>query len=154
MVEPGETARSGGPPAAAARAIIPPPEDVPVPNPEVVPKAQRRRFTAQYKLQILRQADAMTGPGQVGELLRREGLYSSSLSEWRRLRDQGFLRTAGERKRGRKPKPVDPQAKRVAELERENGKLQEKLRKAEIIIEFQKKVQDLLRMHDEGEAKQ
>jgi len=124
-----------------------------VPDPEVVPKASRRRFKTEYKVKILREADACTDPGQIGALLRREGLYSSHLTVWRRLRDQGFLVFAGERKRGRKAKPANPQAKRVAGLERENRKLEEKLRKAEIIIDFQKQVQDLLRMHDEGAPK-
>jgi transposase len=112
--------------------------------------ARRRAFTAKYKLHILQQADACTKPGEIGALLRREGLYSSHLVVWRKLRDQGFLATAAERKRGRKAKPVDPQARKMAELERENQTLREKLRKAEIIIEFQKKVRDLLKLHEEG----
>ena len=152
-VEPGETARSVGPPAVAAAAVPGPSGKMSVPDPEVVPKASRRRFKTEYKVKILREADACTDPGQIGALLRREGLYSSHLTVWRRLRDQGFLVFAGERKRGRKAKPADPQAKRVAELERENRQLSEKLRKAEIIIDFQKKVQDLLRMHDQGAPK-
>jgi transposase-like protein len=126
---------------------------VPVPNPEVVPKAKRRYITAAYKLDILREADACTTSGAIGALLRREGLYSSSLTEWRRMRDKGFLDAAVARKRGRKPKPVDPLAKKLVEVERELAKTKEKLRKAEIIIDFQKKVQDLLRMQEEGEKK-
>jgi transposase-like protein len=124
-----------------------------VPSPEVVPKARRRTYSAEYKLRILREADACGEAGQIGALLRREGLYSSNLTEWRRLREKGFLAAAGERRRGRKPKPVDPNAKRVAELERELARTREKLRKAETIIEFQKKVHDLLQMQEEGGAR-
>lgn len=142
-----EPERSGGTPASAA-AVPSPIERTPAPDPEVVPKVRRRRFTAEYKLRILREADACTKPGQIGALLRREGLYSSHLSEWSRRRDKGFLTAAGETRRGRKAKPVDPSAKRVAELERENRRLSEKLRKAEIIIDFQKKVQALLNLQD------
>ncbi len=144
-------ARSGGPPSAVAT----PPPAVPssISDPEVVPNPKRRYFTAAYKLDILRRADACSTSGAIGALLRREGLYSSSLTEWRRLRDKGFLDAAVARKRGRKPKPVDPLARRLAEVERELAKTQEKLRKAEIIIDFQKKVQDLLRMQEEGVTK-
>ncbi len=140
---------SEGNPATAA-ALPPPAAPSSVPDPEVVAKARRRYFTAEHKLRVLREADAGSEAGAIGALLRREGLYSSHLTEWRRLRAAGLLATADERKRGRKPKPVDPSAKRVAELERENRRLTEKLRKAEIIIDFQKKVQDLLRMQEEG----
>jgi transposase-like protein len=97
----------------------------------------------------LREADACVEPGQIGALLRREGLYSSHLTAWRRRRDNGFLVAAGERRRGRKAKPTDPSAKRVAELERENRRLSEELRKAQIIIDVQKKVQALLSSQDE-----
>ena len=145
--------RCGSPTAVGAAAAPSPIERAPAPDPEVVPKASRRRFTADYKLSILREADLCTKPGQVGALLRREGLYSSHLTEWGRLRDKGFLAAAGERRRGRKPKPTDPAAKRIAELERENRVLSEKLRKAEIIIDFQKKVQALLSMQDEAGTK-
>jgi transposase-like protein len=146
-----ELERSGGTPASAAAA----PAGVrsPAPDPEVVPKPRRRTFSAEYKLRILREADRCTKPGQVGALLRREGLYSSHLTDWGRLRDRGFLSTAAERRRGRKPKPIDPSAKRVAELERENRRLSEKLRKAEIIIDVQKKVQALLSIQDEAGTK-
>lgn len=143
-----EPERSGGIPATAAAGAPAPIERTGAPDPEVVPKARRRRFTAEYKLRILREADACTKPGQIGALLRREGLYSSHLTDWGRRRDKGFL-AAAESRRGRKAKPADPSAKRVAELERENRRLSEKLRKAEIIIDFQKKVQALLSMQDE-----
>ena len=148
-----EPERSGGTPATAAAPAPTPVVRSAVPDPEVVPKASRRTFSAEYKLRILREAERCTKPGQVGALLRREGLYSSHLTEWGRLRDKGFLATAGERRRGRTLKPTDPSAKRVAELERENQRLSEKLRKAEIIIDFQKKVQALLSMQDEAGTK-
>lgn len=114
------------------------------PDPEVPAKARRRRFTAQYKLRILEEAERCTEPGEVGALLRREGLYSSHLSKWRQQREAGALAALTPKKRGRKPRPVDPQAPRVAELERENARLRDKLEKAETIIEVQKKLSQLL----------
>ena len=110
----------------------------PVPEPEV--KAQRRRFTAAYKLQILQAADACTGTGQIAALLRREGLYFSHLSKWRKLRSSDSL----DRMRGRKPDPDADLKKRIQELERENERLQGKLRQAAKIIEVQKKVSEIL----------
>jgi transposase-like protein len=102
-------------------------------------RPKRRQLTAEYKLRILREADACTEPGEIGALLRREGLYSSQLTEWRRLRDQSMLGTG---KRGRKP---NPQARRIAELERENKKLKDRLEQAELIISVQKKVAEILK---------
>ena len=113
------------------------------PDPEVPAKARRRHFTAKYKLRILAKADRCSKPGEIGKLLRKEGLYSSHLSKWRQQREEGAL-AALSKKRGRKPRPVDPQAKRVAELERENARLRQKLEKAETIIEVQKKLSQLL----------
>ena len=114
------------------------------PDAEVPEKARRRRFSGKYKLQILRAVEACTEPGEIGALLRREGLYSSHLSKWRRQRDAGALEGLRPRKRGRKPRPVDPQAKRIAQLERENERLQRKLEQAQIIIEVQKKLSRIL----------
>jgi transposase-like protein len=111
------------------------------PDPEVVAKPKRRRFTAEYRLKILRQADACKAPGELGALLRREGLYSSLLSTWRRQREQGALVALRARKRGPVPKAVDP---RVKELEKQNARLQRKLKQAEMIIEVQKKVHEIL----------
>lgn len=113
------------------------------PNPEVSPKAKRRKFTAAYKLRILEEADNCA-QGEIGALLRREGLYSSNLSKWRAQRDQGILQGLAPQKRGPKPRPVDPQSKRIAELERQNERLQRELEKAELIIDVQKKVSELL----------
>ncbi len=114
------------------------------PDPEVPAKARRRTFTAKYKLEILEGADGCSKPGEIGSLLRREGLYSSHLSKWRDQREAGALAGLTPKKRGRKPRPVDPQARRVAELERENARLRHKLEQAETIIEVQKKLSLLL----------
>ena len=113
------------------------------PDPEVVARAQRRRFTAAYKLRVLEEADRCTSPGEVGRLLRREGLYSSLLASWRQARRTGALEGLS-KKRGRKPVEGNPLAKRVVQLERENGRLRSKLRKAETILEVQGKVAGLL----------
>jgi transposase len=113
-----------------------------VPDPEVVVRAQRRRFTAEYKARILREADRCTRSGEIGALLRREGLYASHLITWRRQREQDGA--AGlSRKRGRKPDPEKRLAKKNAQLEKANRRLEEKLRQAQIIIEFQKKMAEL-----------
>lgn len=109
---------------------------------EVPEKASRRRFSAEYKLRILREADRV-GPGGVGAILRREGLYSSHLAQWRAARQAGEVAELS-RKRGRKPKIADPMAKRVAELERKLERTQEQLRQAQLIIEVQGKVARLL----------
>jgi transposase len=124
---------TGASPPAAARAA----EDRP--DPEVTAKARRRRFTTEFKLRILEEADRCQGSGEIGALLRREGLYSSHLQKWRQQRREGL---AG-RKRGR-PSERNPLSARVAQLERENERLREKLEKAEVIIEVQKKVAALL----------
>jgi len=115
-----------------------------VADPEVTEKARRRRFSAAYKLRILEEADACTEPGQVGELLRREGLYSSHLTVWRKQRQEGSLRGLAPRKRGRKARPKNPLAKRVSELERENEALRNRIKQAELIIDVQKKVSQIL----------
>lgn len=114
------------------------------PDPEVTDRPTRRKLTASYKLKILAEADACKTPGEVGALLRREGLYSSYLSRWRRARDCGMLGALSPAKRGPKPQAVNPLEKRVAELERENRRLKKKLEAAETIIEVQKKVSGLL----------
>jgi transposase-like protein len=120
------------------------PKVVVVADPEVPEKARRRRFTAEYKLRVLQEADACGEPGEIGALLRREGLYSSHLVVWRRQRVEGSLQGLRPRKRGRKPQPKNPLAKKVAELERENKRLERRLKQAEIIIDVQKKVSQIL----------
>src|SRR5512142_2089920 len=112
-------------------------ESVSAPDPEVAAKAERRKFTAEYKLGVLAEADACTKPGQIGALLRREGLYRSHLDKWRKQRRAGTLQALSAQKRGRKP---DPQAAEIARLRRENERLQKRLQSAETIIEFQKKL--------------
>jgi transposase-like protein len=113
-----------------------------VPDPEVVPKAKRRQFTAKYKMRILEEADRCKERGQIGELLRREGLYSSLLTNWRQQRALGQLQGLAPKKRGRKPQ--DPAAAELAQLRRENERLRVQLEQAEIIIDVQKKLSQLL----------
>lgn len=111
---------------------------------EVTSRPTRRRFSAAYKLRILEQADACTGPGEVGALLRREGLYSSHLGKWRRARRNGALAGLGERKRGPKQAPKMVPARDAERLERENARLKQELHKAQTIISFQKKLSEML----------
>ena len=113
------------------------------PDPEVPEQAKRRRFSPQYKLRILREADACTKRGKLGALLRREGLYASHLTTWRSQREEGSLKGLTPKKRGRKA-TKSPQTTRVAELEHENRRLRRKLEQAEAIIDIQKKVASLL----------
>ena len=112
-----------------------------VPDPEVVARPKRRRFTAEYKLRVVREADACRGGGEIGALLRREGLYSSHLVLWRRQREAAAQTQLKSRKRGPKSKLQDP---RVKQLERETVRLQRRLKRAETIIEIQKKAAELL----------
>jgi transposase len=130
-----EAPRSGGSSTVEREAL--PSRPVPPPDPEVTARHTRRRFTTKYKLEILRKADACSKPGEVGALLRREGLYSSLLATWRRQRQEGLT----PKKRGRKALAVDP---RVKKLEQENARLVRKLKQADAIIAFQKKVHELL----------
>jgi len=111
------------------------------PDPEVPERPHRRRFTAEYKLHIVREADACKGDGDVGALLRREGLYSSHLSNWRRQCEAIAKAGMTASKRGRKANVVDP---RVKELERDNARLRRRLQRADIIIDIQKKASELL----------
>src|SRR3989304_2991126 len=112
-----------------------------MPNSEVVVKAKRRQYPAEYKLRILRELDGSEGAGETGALLRREGLYSSHLTSWRRQRERGELDGLAPHKRGPK---LDPQAVELARLQRENERLRERLRQAELIIDVQKKVAQML----------
>lgn len=112
-----------------------------VPDPEVVSETKRRRFTAAYKQRILAEADQCQEAGGIGAMLRREGLYSSHLTTWRRQRAQGQLAGLSPKKRGRQ---ADPQAAELARLQRENERLKARLQQAETIIEVQKKVSQLL----------
>jgi transposase len=126
------------------------------PEVEVLARPERRRFTVEYKLRILREADKCTRSGEVGALLRREGLYSSALSQWRQARDRGDLSGPGIRKRGPEGRPVDSRDRRIRELEREIRRLRSRLERAEALIDVQKKVSELLGVDlpesDEGSA--
>ncbi len=115
-----------------------------LPEPEVSDRPRRRRFTAAYKLQIVQEANGCTRPGEIGALLRREGLYWSALTEWRRARDRGAFDALKPKRRGPKPKEADPLVKENAQLRRENDRLRQRLDNAEIIIDVQKKVSRLL----------
>ena len=116
-------------------------QPVEVPDPEVVAQAKRRRFTAEYKLRVLEEVEQCQEAGAIGALLRREGLYASHLSSWRRQRAAEQLQGLRPKKRGRKP---DPQAVELARLQRENERLKARLEQAETIIEVQKKLCRLL----------
>ena len=112
---------------------------------EVSEKAKRRRFTAEYKRRIVKEADACRTSGSIGELLRREGLYSSHLTSWRAARDKGELALgARTKKRGPKPTTLDPRDVRVTQLEREVEKQTARAERAEAIAEIQKKLSQLL----------
>ncbi|MGK2934257.1 MAG: hypothetical protein ACSLFE_03310 [Gemmatimonadaceae bacterium] len=111
---------------------------------EVEAKAKRRRFTAEDKRRILREADRCTTPGAIGALLRREGLYSSSLSSWRRARDRGEVEGLTPRKRGPKAEPPDPRDKKLAEQAREIDKWRKRAERAEALVAVQKKLAVLL----------
>ena len=115
------------------------------PDPEVSSEPKpRRRFTAAYKLRILQQADACTESGQIGALLRKEGIYSSNLTTWRKQREKGILDSLTPKKRGRKEMEKNPLSETVARLQKDNQRLMEKLNKAKMIIEVQKKISEIL----------
>jgi transposase-like protein len=131
----GEAANAAGAAPTALRS--------PVPDSEVVARPRRRRFTAEYKRSILDQADAAQDSRTVGALLRREGLYASHLTTWRRQRKQGEIDALTAKKRGPKV-VVSPLVKQNRELQATNDRLTRKLKNAELIIEVQKKVAALL----------
>lgn len=114
------------------------------PNPEVPAKAQRRRFSASYKLGIVEAAEQCTEIGEIGVLLRKEGLYSSQLSEWRKLRASGALSALKGTTRGPKKKPVNPLQAELDKVRKEKARLEKKLEQAGLIIEFQKKAAEIL----------
>src|SRR4030042_1640053 len=117
-----------------------------VPDPEVPEKASRRSYTADYKRRILREAESCKEYGQVGALLRREGLYSSNLTAWRRQAEQGTLDALSSKKRGPKVRRSDPSVRRITEQEKEIQKLRARLRKAELIIDAQKKLAEIFQL--------
>ena len=121
----------------AALSVVPDPE-----VPERVERPRRRQFTVGYKLRILSEADAARTSGEIGALLRREGLYSSHLAAWRRQREQGILQALAPRRRGRPSS--SPEQRELARLRQENERLGQKLAAAEAVIEIQKNVSRLL----------
>lgn len=110
----------------------------------MVAKAERRRFTAEYKLKVLREADSCKQSGEIGALLRREGLYWSNLITWRKQREHGELAGLSARKRGPKRGERNPLKERVRELEQDNARLKRRAERAEGIVELQKKVSEIL----------
>jgi transposase len=136
----GEPSRSGGATILMAPAT---PADSTVANPEVSDKAVRRRFSAKYKRHILQEAD-QCGSGGIAALMRREGLYSSHLTTWRKQRETGEIAGLEPRKRGKKALPRNPLTGEVEQLRRETQRLQKRLRQAETIIDVQKKLCELL----------
>ena len=127
-----------------ALSLDPPRRREEVGDPEVAAVARRRQFTAQYKLKILREADRCRKPGEMGALLRREGLFSSLLVAWRAARRRGELTAHGAPSRGRRSDPDKALKTRIAQLEREIQRLEAKLQQAEGLIEVQKKLSALL----------
>jgi transposase len=115
----------------------------PPPSTEVRAEPTRRTFTAAYKREVLRRAETCKKPGELGALLRKEGLYHSHLSKWREARDGGALAGEG-RKRGPQPMPADPSAQRVAELQRQVVALERRALRAEALVDLQKKVAEIL----------
>ena len=113
-------------------------------DPEVLEKPVRRQFTAAYKLEMVEAADRCSELGQIGALLRREGLYSSQLSTWRNQRQQGQLQALADNKRGRKATIPHPVQKELEQLRRENQRLRHTLQQAELIIDIQKKASQLM----------
>ena len=115
-------------------------------NPEVTEKATRRRFTAEYKRRIALEAQQCTEPGEIGALLRREGLYASVVQRWRRQLQEESL-SSSKKSKSRAPSARPSAAKELAGLKRENERLKEKLRQAELIIDVQKKVSEMMQTH-------
>ena len=114
------------------------------PDPEVSDRPKRRRFTAEYKRKILKQADACTRPGELGALLRREGVYSSSLNSWRSARERGEIAGLAPKKRGPKASVPDPRDRELAAKDREIARLSARAERAEALIEVQKKLSQIL----------
>jgi len=118
---------------------------LPEPDPEVKPKPARRLFSAEYKLKILQQTDQCHEPGQIGELLRKEGLYSSHLTQWRKLRQQGILDGLSER-RGKKQQDRNQLIQENQALKRKNLQLEKKMEHLELLVEVQKKISDVFQI--------
>ena len=139
MLEKGFAGETEGARRATGVSPAGPPSEVPDPAVEAKPK--RRRFTAEYKLRLLREVERAKGPGEVGAILRREGLYSSHLATWRRERDRVAKAGLAARQRGPQARVKDP---RVQQLERENARLRRRLQRVETMLDIQKKASELL----------
>lgn len=142
-MDPKHEIRIAGEAEGARRATVVSPAGAPtgVPDPAVEAKPKRRRFTAEYKLRILKEVERAKEPGEVGAILRREGLYSSHLAHWRRERDRLARVGLAGRKRGPKRRVEDP---RIKQLERENAKLRRRNQRVETMLAIQKKASELL----------
>jgi len=140
---PGSIMEEGGTEGARRATGVPPSSATrrPAPDPAVPEKARRRKFTAEYKVRILREVERCKAPGEIGAILRREGLYSSLLTEWRRQRDRNAEAGLAATKRGPKARAADPRVKR---LERENAKLRRRNQRLEALVDIQKKASELL----------
>ncbi len=114
-----------------------------VPDPEVIERPIRRKYPAEYKLRILHEVETLKKHGEIGALLRREGLYSSNIGQWIWQRERGELEGLSPKKRGPKEKSPDDLEKRIKELERDNKRLKRRLDHAEMIIDVQKKISEL-----------
>jgi len=114
-----------------------------VPDPEVIERPSRRNYSAEYKLRVLQEADTLKNPGEIGALLRREGLYASNIAMWSWQREKGEFEGLSPKKRGPKEKSGEELDKRIKELERENRRLKRRLDHAEMIIDVQKKISEL-----------
>ena len=114
------------------------------PETEVLAKAQRRRFTAEYKRRVLKEADRCTRSGEIGALLRREGLYSSALTAWRALRERGELAGLVAKKRGPRSRRADPRDRKIAVQEREIAQWKARAQRAEALVEIQKKFSEMV----------
>jgi len=143
--------RATGDPTKISPAARPPAAAGSVPETEVDAKARRRRFSAEYKRRIVREADRCTTPGAIGALLRREALYSSMLAKWRAARDNGELEGLAPKQRGPKVIVPDPRDKRISDQEREIGKWRKRAERAEALVDVQKKVAILLGMSLDSE---
>ncbi len=140
----GGLGRGGKPPGGNEQSAEGGGQPQPGVDPEVLERPVRRQYPAAYKLRILEEADACTQHGELGALLRREGLYSSHLTTWRKQREEGILSGLKPKKRGRKARPKDPVQEENQRLRRENERLLARLKQAETIIEVQKKLSEAL----------
>lgn len=141
LLSPDDGACGAGADGGRRPTVVPAPH---APSSELSDRPQRRRFTVADKLRVLAATDDAAGTGEIGAILRREGLYSSTLTDWRRQREAGTLHALTPVKRGPKTMPVNPLAEKLADLERENARLTRQLARAEAIIDLQKKVASLL----------